>query len=232
MKDNYNIVAIHGAGMNATGFDALAKRIKIRAITLPGHAMGDPSACLPIDQAAAWVLNYAPQNEKIILLGHSMGGMIALRAAQDPRVAAVIVLGAAALMPVNSDLLQQARDNTVEAQKNMAKWGVFKNHPQAEVVKQNVFSVFAATKSEALAQDLSFCDQDKNLADVLPHIKKPVLVIAGSEDKMVKAADSQLLSTLLPQGSYVEIPGCGHMMMLEQPEQIAAEVSRFLSALS
>ena len=232
MKNNHTIFAIHGAGMNAAAFDALAKHIKIRAITLPGHKVGDDSTCLSIDQAAAGVLNHAPQNEKIILLGHSMGGMIALRAAQDPRVAAVIILGAAAMMPVNPDLLQLARDNPLEAQKNMAKWGVFKNHPQADVIKQSVLHVFAATKLEALAQDLAFCDQEKNIASILPRINKPVLVIAGSEDKMVKATDSQLLSTLLPQGSYVEISGCGHMMMLEQPEKIAHEVSRFLSALS
>ena len=57
----------------------------------------------------------------------------------------------------------------------------------------------------------------------------PVLYLAGEYDEKYRAIGEQLASTV-PDGRYVEIPGAGHTIHLEQPEAYVGVVQRFLEA--
>jgi pimeloyl-ACP methyl ester carboxylesterase len=227
MKKSASIVALHGAGMNEKIFAGLALPGLI-SVTLPGHDSAG-GACLAIADAARHVLAGLPEMGDVVLMGHSMGAMIALCAAADPRVKAVVVLSAAALMPVNAELLRLAAENPAEAQAMMVKWGVAKDHPQADVLRARVRDIFAAVPAPALALDLAFCDAERGVLDIAPHIDKPVLVLAGDQDKMVKPEQAHALADLLPQGRFQGVPGAGHMLPLEQPQAVADAVRQFLS---
>ena len=78
------IVAVHGAGMGAWAWNALADAIDFpfQSLTLPGHGLG--GALLPgIPAMADWVKEQLTGQEKdsLVLMGHSMGGLVAMEAA-------------------------------------------------------------------------------------------------------------------------------------------------------
>ena len=63
----------------------------------------------------------------------------------------------------------------------------------------------------------------------LPH---PTLVIAGGDDPIVPLTNGRILSRLIPAARLHIVPDAGHLLLLEQPAQIAALVTDFLSGRS
>jgi pimeloyl-ACP methyl ester carboxylesterase len=64
----------------------------------------------------------------------------------------------------------------------------------------------------------------------LPEIKVPALVIGGSADKLTPLKYARYLAEHIPDARLVIIEGAGHMVMLEQPEQVADAVREFVMA--
>lgn len=62
-------------------------------------------------------------------------------------------------------------------------------------------------------------------------ITAPTLVIAGSEDRMLREGHSRRLAELMPRAAYQEIPDAGHYPYLEQPEAFSAVVRQFYTDL-
>ncbi|NNJ25570.1 alpha/beta fold hydrolase [Alienimonas chondri] len=58
----------------------------------------------------------------------------------------------------------------------------------------------------------------------------PTLVVGGSDDTFTSPADLRALADLFPRGRYAEIPACGHLPPLEDPEAAAEAVLAFLDA--
>ena len=59
-------------------------------------------------------------------------------------------------------------------------------------------------------------------------ISVPALVLHGSDDLIVPVENGRRLAERLPNAEYVELPGRGHNLMLEDPETFAELVRDFL----
>jgi pimeloyl-ACP methyl ester carboxylesterase len=230
------IIALHGAGMQAGIWGGMMPHLldyHVSPVSLPGHdPKKDDQPLATIQDMAQWVRDHIaglPQNLPYVLMGHSMGALVALEAAKDAAVQSVILMGAAAAMPVNADLLALAADKPEEAGAMIRKWGIYKGHPQAEAVATVVKAIMVSTRQEALAIDLKACNDYTAGAATATALQKPALVISGEADKMTRALDGQYLADVLPQGQHVLLPDCGHMMMMEHPIESALEIKRFLS---
>ena len=60
-------------------------------------------------------------------------------------------------------------------------------------------------------------------------VRAPTLVIHGSEDLIVPVENGRMLAERIPRARYLELPGRGHNLPLEEPETFAALVCDFLS---
>lgn len=224
MRTAHKIIALHGAGMNGHIYDGLP----FDTLSLPGHA--DEALCLTdIQSMASWVTGQL--TAPVILLGHSMGALVALQAASHPFVTAIILLGAAPLMPVNPDLLKSAADTPDAARVLILKWGVSKNCVTADAIKEKYLTIMQQTTPMALYHDLFACDAYQDGAAVVAQLQKPMLVIAGSDDKMAKPDASRAMARAAALGTYVEIQGCGHMIMAEKPAEMMNEIKAFTDTL-
>lgn len=231
-----NIVAIHGAGMTAGVWGGLVPHLldhSFRALTLPGHDAKSGGTLLPdIAGMAKWLREKLESEgqKDVLLVGHSMGALVALAAADAPCVSGVALMGAALAMPVNPDLLKIARENPAEAIGMVIKWGVYSGHPQVGAVRTVLGSVMHGADPSSVANDLAACDAFNDGETLAKSLKKPVLVLAGEQDKMTKATDGEALSKAVEGSEFRLLKDCGHMMMVERPIDVAREIKDFISA--
>ena len=63
----------------------------------------------------------------------------------------------------------------------------------------------------------------------LPFTRHPTLVLAGDADPIIPVMNGRIISALIPRARLVVIPGGGHLFLLEQAEETARHVIKFLA---
>ncbi len=62
----------------------------------------------------------------------------------------------------------------------------------------------------------------------LGKVRVPTLLMAGDRDLLASPQSLRDLSQGISEACRVELPGCGHLAFVAQPESVADEVKRFL----
>ena len=65
---------------------------------------------------------------------------------------------------------------------------------------------------------------------VLGELRCPVLILHGTEDKIVPVAKARALREVCYKPIFVEVPGAGHATPLEAPDQVANALARLIKA--
>lgn len=78
-----------------------------------------------------------------------------------------------------------------------------------------------------LLNQLTQTSNRPSLLDGLYQIQCPVLIIGAADDQKVPVAALELMASNLPDVRLEVLPHCGHMLPLEQPEQLALLLSSF-----
>jgi pimeloyl-ACP methyl ester carboxylesterase len=85
---------------------------------------------------------------------------------------------------------------------------------------QFVERMLASTPVEVMLEFApTFLDHDRGRA-LAAFQRIPVLVIAGDGDSMIVPRHSEVIAGLLPDAELLRIPGAGHMVILERPDEI------------
>ncbi|MEO0393848.1 MAG: alpha/beta hydrolase [Pseudomonadota bacterium] len=235
-----SLVFLHGAGMDHTVW-ALQSRYfagrgyNVLALDLPGHGKTGGDALGSIDAMADWVITIldALGIVKAVLIGHSMGSLIALdmAARHAPRASGLGLLGTAAQMPVNEVMLNAAAEDRQEAIDMVTGFGF---GPAGHVGGnrgpglwmmgggQRLMQTVIAQSPRVLYHDLKACNDFAHGAEHAAAVTQPSFLILGHQDKMTPAKAGQKLAqamTAIDDGPVVTmLDGVGHMMMLEAPD--------------
>jgi len=168
--------------------------------------------------------------KKVILLGNSLGGQMALLYAwRQPARVKKLVLAA------SSGLSENNFDGTYPRIKDYAfiMDRVYKNFYQREVVTTAlVDEVFQAVQSKVKAQSLvglARAAQRHNLADILDQVVTPTLLVWGLQDNITPPEVALQFHERLPHSSIVFFEHCGHVPMIEQPQLFTKHVRKFLA---
>jgi pimeloyl-ACP methyl ester carboxylesterase len=197
----------------ATYFRAAGYRCAVPA--LPGHAPSDLKIIARAkfaDYVEAMADAVAALPAPPVLIGYSMGGLIAQRLAMTHELAGLVLVASATpwMLPPNRLLF---------------RYGL----PQLfRVLAGLPFRVPDEGLRELVLHHLSVAEQDEILRDVVPEsghaflpvvlgairvnaddIRCPVLCVAGEEDRVVALSSMQALADRYNAG-LVTIPGCGH----------------------
>jgi pimeloyl-ACP methyl ester carboxylesterase len=231
------IVLLHGAGFDHTTW-ALHSRwfahhgFGVLAPDLPGHGRSAGAPLPDIAGMADWTaaLLDAAGASKAKLVGHSMGSLIALEtAARHPaRVTALSLIGTTATMTVGPDLLKAAEANDHAAIDMVSIWGL---GFQAELggslapglwMHSGAQRVLEQCRPGVLFNDLSACNAYQNALAAAAGITVPATFILGERDMMTPAKGGKALAAATPNPRIVVLRGAGHMMMVEQPDELLA----------
>jgi 3-oxoadipate enol-lactonase len=179
--------------------------------------------------------------EKVHLVGHSMGGMVAQEfavARQDRLLSLTLFATSPAFGKPDGDFQKkfvEARlapladggtmaDLAVEMVDTMMCKDADPNGRQLAL--DCMADVFAGTYRDAVKCLVTF-EQRANL----PNIDVPTLVLAGETDTNAPAPMMEKMASRIPGARFVSLPGLGHLANLEDPQAFDAALSGFLTSL-
>jgi pimeloyl-ACP methyl ester carboxylesterase len=237
------IVFLHGAGMDHSVWVMPARYFarhgyRVMAVDLPGHGRSDGPALESIDEMANWVrtmiqgLDASPS--RTILAGHSMGSLICLSlAARYPElVEQVLLLGTSAPMPVADVLLNAAQDNDHAAIDMANTWSHGQRSMMGASDNPGTSNLYMGERLlERVAEDVYFKDFtacNGFSTEHYPAIETPTLIITGDEDKMTPPKAGMAVAGMLKNSQVAHLKGCGHSMLIEQPNQTLDVMAGFI----
>jgi 3-oxoadipate enol-lactonase len=232
------VVCLHGAGGNSALFTDLLNRLALQhsplAFDFPGHArsgsldsLGSVSRLAGHTQALIGKLGV----ERCVLLGASLGGMVALEAALEaPSLVRglVLVATAARLEVADADLdkLRLITEGKARREFNRAEYPA---SATPEVMRRGFMEDLKTDPRVVYQNALAVRDFDRRRE--LARVTCPTLVVVGDEDTEM-AETSRELAANLPNARLVVIPKCGHRVSIVQPDALADAVLEFLAGLA
>jgi pimeloyl-ACP methyl ester carboxylesterase len=233
------VVLIHGAGFDHSAW-ALHSRwfahhgFSVLAPDLPGHGRSVGPALRSIAEMADWIaaLLTAVGATKAHLIGHSMGSLIALEtAARHPeKVSALGLIGTAATMTVGPDLLKAAEANDPAAVDMVSIWGLGYAAELGGSLAPGLWMHGGAQRvlqhcaSGVLHSDLDACNAYSGALAAAAKVTVPTTVILGERDMMTPAKAGKALAAAIAGARTVVLPGAGHMLMAERPDELLAAI--------
>jgi 3-oxoadipate enol-lactonase len=233
------LVFLHGVG---GGHHAWEQQLPhFAGLGYPSHAWDQPgyghsAAVEPYDlehiSASLARLIESLGGEPVVLVGHSMGGMIAQETyARHPQLVKALALcfTSPAFAGGSSEFTRQfiaARIGPLDQGKSMAEIAaqlIPTMGSNSKLAERLMAGVPPETYRKAV-QLLTTFDRRKELAD----IKVPTLLIAGSEDKTAPPSVMERMAQKIPGAEYVLIPDCGHLGPMDRPEEFNAALLAFL----
>jgi pimeloyl-ACP methyl ester carboxylesterase len=232
------IVCLHDAGQSGAVFAALLAQLAEAhspvAFDQPAHgrsaeldSLGSLERMAEFSAALMALLGI----ESPVLVGHGMGGSVALECALSKRVAprALVLAGAAASWSIPAERLERMR--RVTEGKATREWRRERCSPSASPeLLRNLFAEDARTDPRATYADLLACT-GWNVEDRLGELAVPTLVVSGEDEEPELTAAAERLAAGIPSARALRIPKAGHMLPFEQPAALASAVHEFLGGL-
>jgi pimeloyl-ACP methyl ester carboxylesterase len=232
------LVLLHGLGATAEVFAGLEQVLADSwpggwlAIDLPGHGRSSWDPPYSFASHAEAVRSLLPHHRDLVVLGHSMGGVVALELADGttPVPAAVVAFGVKVDWP-EADVAGAARmaarpvahlTSRAEAVARYLKLAGLPGLVDATDPSTDA-GVVATSDGWRVAQDPStFGVGVPDMAGLLAHAACPVILARGENDPMVSERE---LSALV--GEPVTLRGLGHNPHVEDPAAVVDLLRRF-----
>lgn len=237
------LVFIHGAGNDRTAWRLQTRYFahhgrSVLAVDLPGHGRSGGTPLTTIHALADWVprLLDAAGVEKAAVIGHSMGALTALEtgARHADRVWALALLGIAATMPVHPELLEAAHRHEHKSMELIANWGIGRALQVGGMkspglwLTGEVLRVTERSRPGSIGVDMAACNDYRDGLAAAEKVRCPTLFMLGDSDQMTPAAKARPLAERIAGSRTVILPRCGHMMMVERPDETLAALKEIV----
>ncbi len=248
------VVLLHGITGHARVWDHLAARLvpgrRVLALDQRGHGDSDPApdddyrVGTMADDVAAFVGSL--RIDRLALLGHSMGGRIAIKYAADhaARLERLVIVDIGP--DINLAGLQRVRDMMAKSPERIESedWAVEyirRANPlqDLDMLRERVRHGLKRLPDGELTWKYAKGLRDMmregrrdavDLWEPLPRIPCPTLVVRGAESDILSAEVAKKMTERLPDGRVVEIAGAGHTVPADRPEEFVRQIRAFLGA--
>ncbi len=205
----------------------------VLAVDLPGHGRSKGTALTSVEAMADWVLAVmdAAGVEKSMMVGHSMGSLIALEASHraPARVSKLAMVGTTYPMKVSDALLDTSKNNEQAA---IDMVNIFSHSSMAQKpscpgpgfytmggARRLMQRMSAINPQQLFYTDFFACNAYANGEVAAQAVACPVLFLFGSKDMMTPARSTKTLTSAIPHGKVVQVDA-GHSLMAEQPDAV------------
>lgn len=258
------LLLLHGVGESSSYWrgvvSRLADRYTVFAPDLPGY--GDSAPLEPDSRGRTIPTRFAdvmadfleavtdPDAGPALVVGHSLGGSIALELAllRPDLVGRLVLEDSASLGYYVNPALRTltlrgygdvagpvGRTPIGALHRAWARIPLMLARPQltppewvAEQRRLATLPHHLRTSLAALRAQVGAFGQRWVLLDALDRIRVPTLVLWGAQDAVVPVSQARAAVARLAQGQLVVVPRCGHVPHLERPEEFLAAVEAFV----
>ena len=241
------LVWLHGIGGNQDSFDAqlshFSRSWRCVVWDMPGYGNSPAPEELSFEMMAdsvATLLEHLGESQAVVL-GHSMGGMVAQTVAlRHPNRVRALVLAAspAAFGKPGSDFAEKflaQRLAPLDDGKTPADFALpvvrslFANPGNQPAIDDAVASMTALSAGSYRAA--LGCLVTFNNLNRLKEITCPTLLMAGEEDTTTPPKAMESMARKIPKATYHCLSGLGHLANMEGPDQFNAALDQFLNTL-
>jgi pimeloyl-ACP methyl ester carboxylesterase len=181
---------------------------------------------------------------RFALIGHSMGGRVALEIARaaPERISALALLNTGyAARPAGTDGERELREREALVQlaneagmRAMGRtWVQAMVHPARLAdgpLIESILSMVERVSPESFAAQIRALLARPDASSVLAAIPCPTLLLCGREDQWSPLARHEYMARLIPHSELAVIEACGHMSPLERPAEVTRHLARWLAA--
>jgi len=234
------IALIHGLGSRPEHWlgtaRLLARRHHVVLVDLPGHGLSEMPHPFSLDRAVDAMEQALDDetSEPVILVGHSVGGLIATRMALDhPERVRGLVLVETALAPQftgrDREALLVALDHDYRGLLRTAYTAFGRDSAQGLELYREV----AALDSSAMKRWIRLA-LTADLSQAAAGLRVPVLAILAERSWPMgepwPVTAEALGYARVPNLKPMRIKDCGHFVMLDRPAEVAQAIARFAAA--
>jgi pimeloyl-ACP methyl ester carboxylesterase len=262
----FTVILIHGYTLDRRSWlyqrDALAHSTapRVRVVLYDHRSHGrsgrSPRAACTFKQLGRdlhEVIRVAAPEGRIVLIGHSLGGMTIMALAEDhPELFSERISGVAFLNTSAGDIGQSGLPKPFLSRRNpvmpVARW-LSRWEPSARAVDRGremtrnltwsltrklafgdeavdpalvelMYIMIRATSFEVMTDFLEEFGAHNRYAALAGLQYAKALVLGSDGDRLIQYAHSEAIAALLPDAELVQVEGCGHVTMLEQPKRV------------
>ncbi|OLS27111.1 MAG: 2-hydroxy-6-oxononadienedioate/2-hydroxy-6-oxononatrienedioate hydrolase [Candidatus Heimdallarchaeota archaeon LC_3] len=225
--NNPTLVFIHGAGGDKTQWEFQknyfsSQDFGVIVLSLPGHGDSSRVKTININGYVQFLYDFLQplRINKIILVGHSMGGAIIqqfMLEHNDLNVEKLVLIGTGAKLGVAPYVFEMIENDFENAMKLMGDFVFTENTPKQ--LKKDNEEVLVRNGKKVIIEDFNTC-QEFDIRSELKEITKPTLIICGVEDKLTPSKFSSFLHENIPYSEIFIIPDSSHFVMQEKSDKV------------
>jgi non-heme chloroperoxidase len=241
------VVLAHGIALTLGEWNQVADLLfadgyRVVAFDARGHGqstIGTHGISAPVMAADLLAVLEATRTTDAILVGHSMGGFLALEAILEVPGVASRLSGLVLVATFAGHILDGAPQNRAEVPLALSP---LRSRLGDSPTIGTLFaaSFFGPHPSPATLAALLEMVQGRDLEPLLPLLKAfragdliarlplvdlPTVIVCGLADRTTPPRDSQLMAAAIPRSRSLWVPGAGHMLPWEAPEAIRDAVA-------
>ncbi len=232
------VLYIHGTGCNARVWAphmaAIADGHTPVAMDLPGHGQSAGRGFRGIADYTYFAVELARALgwDRFVVVGHSMGGAVALLTAlyHADLLAGLVLVDTGARLRVNPALLRGSREaaSAGRAPAMDRTWAYASGTPQSVV---DALQALTADTDPRVTYGDWIADDTFDVMSRVADIRVPTLVVCGAEDRLTPVKYHEFLAAQIPGCRLAVIEGAGHWVFWEQPDTFTRAVRSFLDSL-
>jgi pimeloyl-ACP methyl ester carboxylesterase len=240
----YTVVLVHGLGEGAARdwehvIPAMARQYHVLTFDLPGFGRSEKQNALysPANYAAfvKWVME-TRVNGPFTLVGHSMGGVVALRFASvyprnlrhlilidTPGILHRSIAFSSASRPASDSWLERLRSGALGIADSIRGTVLTKMDNRAFTPDADVILASLSLREQVLKgrpdliAGLALAQED--FSRRLQFVTQPVTLLWGTRDMIAPIRTAKALIAMLLHARLIELEGLGHMPMTEAPDR-------------
>ena len=231
-----SVTLLHGVGLNADAWggqiNELARHYSVIAFDMAGHGdspaftWNSPNLMDFVDAARSDL------DGPTVVIGHSMGAMIALKLAEDPNVLGVVALNAiyrrskSAHAAVHSRAKQLQDRAQIDPLPTLKRW--FDDLSSSEAIACAQWLRAASIKGYCAAYSVFANENGPTQAELLG-LAKPALFMTGGLEPNSTPEMSIKMGELCPMGQAHVIDDAAHMMPMTHAQDVNRKLLKFIS---
>ena len=246
-KGDKCVVLLHGYLENMLVWEEfiplIYKSVRVVTIDLPGHGISEVKGAVHTMDYLADVVAAALKSlniERAYIVGHSMGGYVALALCERHPQAVEGVVLLHSTPNADSEEKRNNREREITLVKSGKKELLARTAPEKGFAADNrqrckdhiedLVEMVHITEDDGIVALLGGMIARKDQNDMLRQLNAPQLFILGRKDEYITAEIAEAMVAAHPQAKVAWMENSGHMSFIEEPQACATALLEFMGA--